>query len=392
MRVVIDLLIAEKEPGGMLFATRALLDGLAHIDQLNEYIIVTARPKDYQELAKAPAIQVYPVKLRTWSGILVQHQLLLPDILKKLRPDVLHVPAFAAPIGWHGPLVMTVHDLAFLKIPQQSSLYARLYWQYLLRESVRRAQQVIAISEQTVEELHTFWSIAPERVHLIHNALRPSLQPNATSPKAIQSMQQKYGKRYLLHVGRIMPRKNVETLIQAFDLLAERFPDLHLVLTGGAGHASEGVLQQIETSPYRERIHQAGWVSEEDMGPLYAGAEALVFPSKHEGFGLPTVEAMACGTPVVASFEAASDEIAGAAVMRVDCSSAKPLADTIAQLLMDTDLRTRLIRLGLEHATSFNSENCARTTLQVYYKAAGLAPPTLSPKPDQKLTNTYSGE
>jgi len=110
MRVAIDLLIAEKEPGGMLFATHALLNGLISIDQSNEYIIITARPKDYQELATAPTIHVHPVKLRTWSGILIQHQLLLPDILKKLHPDVLHVPAFAAPIGWHGPLVMTIHD------------------------------------------------------------------------------------------------------------------------------------------------------------------------------------------------------------------------------------------------------------------------------------------
>jgi glycosyltransferase involved in cell wall biosynthesis len=381
MRIVIDLLIAEKEPGGMLFATRALLDGLARIDQLNEYIIVTARPKDYQELATFPNIHTYPVKLRTWSGILIQHQLLLPDILKKLRPDVLHVPAFAAPIGWHGPLVMTVHDLAFLKVPQQSSLYARLYWQYLLRESVRRAQQIIAISEQTVEELHSFWSIEPQRVHLIHNALRPSLQNKLISSQAIQAMQQHYGGRYLLHVGRIMPRKNVETLIQTFDLLAERFPDLHLVLTGGTGYGSTGVLQQIETSAYRERIHQAGWVPEQDMGALYAAAEALIFPSKHEGFGLPTLEAMACGTPVIASFEAASNEIAGDAVVRADCSSATPLANTIAQVLTDKDLRTRLIRLGLAHATSFSSESCARATLQVYYQAADLVLPDLSPTP-----------
>jgi glycosyltransferase involved in cell wall biosynthesis len=378
MRVAIDLLIAEKEPGGMLFATRALLNGLISIDSNNEYIIITARPKDYQELATAPTIHVYPVKLRTWSGILIQHQLLLPDILKKLRPDVLHVPAFAAPIGWHGPLVMTVHDLAFLKVPQQSSLYARLYWQYLLRESVRRAQQIIAISEQTCEELHSYWSIEPGRVHLIHNALRPSLQRDGISAQAIQAMQTRYGGRYLLHVGRIMPRKNVETLVQAFDLLAERFPDLHLVLTGGTGHGSAVVLQQIEASPYRERIHQAGWVSEQDMGALYAAAEILVFPSKHEGFGLPTVEAMACGTPVVASFEAASDEIAGDAVMRTDCSSPVPLADTLIKLLTDKELRAHLVRVGLTQATSFNSESCARATLQVYYQAAGKVPPVLA--------------
>jgi glycosyltransferase involved in cell wall biosynthesis len=287
---------------------------------------------------------------------------------------------------------MTIHDLAFLKVPQQSSLYARLYWQYLLRESVRRAQQVIAISAQTVEELHSFWSIEPERVHLIHNALRPSLRRDAISLKDIQAMQQLYGERYLLHVGRIMPRKNVETLIQAFDLLAARFPDLHLVLTGGAGHGSAGVLQQIADSPYQQRIHQAGWVADQDMGALYAAAQALIFPSKHEGFGLPTVEAMACGTPVVASFEAASIEIAGDAVVRTDCSTPTPLANAIAEVLTDHELRTRLIRLGLEHSTAFSDESCARATLQVYYQAAGLTPPAAASEVDHQLTNIQSGE
>src|SRR4051812_31810606 len=102
MRVAVDLLIAEKEPGGMLFATRALLEGLARIDQENEYIIITSQPKAYKDLAAAPSIHIHPVKLHTLRGILIQHQLKLPEILRKLKPDVLHVPAFAAPIGWHG--------------------------------------------------------------------------------------------------------------------------------------------------------------------------------------------------------------------------------------------------------------------------------------------------
>lgn len=372
MRVAIDMLIAEKEAGGMLFATRALLDGLARIDQDNEYIIITGRPEDYQKLTATALFRIHAIKVRTWSGILIQHQLLLPDILKKLQPDVLHVPAFAASIGWHGPLVMTVHDLAFLKVPQQSSLYARLYWQYLLRESVRRAQQIIAISEQTREELETLWSIEPERVHVIHNALRSSLYQNAISSEAVQAMRQRYGGRYLLHVGRIMPRKNVETLLQAYNLLAERFADLHLVLTGGTGYGSSGVLQQITASPYCERIHQAGWVPEQEMAPLYAGAEALIFPSRHEGFGLPTLEAMAHGTPVVASFEAASAEIAGDAVLRVDCSSDALLADAIARILTDKDLRTRLIRGGLARVAQFSPERCAHATLKVYQQAVGI--------------------
>ncbi len=366
MRVAIDNLIAEKEHGGMLSAAKALLEGLARVDQTNEYIVITGRPKEYRALANAPNIRIQPVKLRTWRGILIQHQLVLPDVLRKIQPDILHVPAFSAPIGWNGPLVLTVHDLAFLKVPDQSSLYVRLYWQYLLRESVRRAQRIIAISEQTRSELVTYWGVETERITVIHHAMRASLRHTNISAQEIQAMRQRYGGRYLLHTGRIMPRKNVGKLIEAFELVAPRFEDLHLVLTGGTGHRSAEVLQKITSSFYRERIHLAGWLPDEDLGPLYAGAEALVFPSRHEGFGLPTIEAMACGTPVIASPEAASVEIAGDAVVRVDCSSAFALADAIVQVLTDTSLHERLITLGRARAASFTPEVCATATLRVY--------------------------
>ena len=375
MRVAIDLLVADKEPGGMLFATRALLEGLARTDQENEYIIITGRPQEYQTLAAMPNMRIYPVRLRSWRGILIQHQLLMPGVLRRLQPDLVHVPAFAAPIGWNGPLVMTVHDLAFLKVPEQSSLYPRLYWQYLLRESVRRAQRIIAVSEQTRAELISSWSVERKRIHLVHNALRSSLSYSDIAAEEVQAVRQRYGGRYLLHVGRIMPRKNVEKLIEAFDLLAAHFGDLHLVLTGGAGYGSSGVLQQIAASPYGQRIHPVGWVSDQDLGPLYAGASALVVPSKHEGFGLPAVEAMACGTPVVASPEAASLEIAGEAVLREDCSSAPQLADAIARVLTDEALREQLIRLGHAKVQHYTSEVCARATRLVYQEALGIDEP-----------------
>lgn len=372
MRVAIDMLIAEKEPGGMLFATRALLDGLAQTDKVNEYTVITSRPKEYQALATSN-MRIHGVKLRSMRGILVQHQLILPKVLRRIQPDVLHVPAFAAPIGWNGPMVLTVHDLAFLKVPQQSSLYARLYWQYLLRESVRRAQQIIVVSKQTREELSSYWSVDTNTINVIHNALRPSLQAETLTAAKAQAMRQRYGGRYLLHVGRIMPRKNVETLLAAFDLIAGRFPDLNLVLAGGAGYASEGALQQRADSPYRERIRLTGWIPEQEMGPLYAGASALVFPSKHEGFGLPTIEAMACGTPVVASPEAASQEVAGDAVLRTDCTNAATLAATLVEILTDTALSERLVRLGKVQAQPFTSNACAYATRHVYEQALGTA-------------------
>ncbi len=367
MHIAIDLVAAEYQPGGMLLTTRALLSGIAQIDHTNTYTIMTVRPDDYQNLA--PNIHVQPVKLPSKRGILVQHQLFLPRILQQLRPDVLHVPAFAAPLSWRGALVTTIHDLAFLKVPEQSSLYPRLYHKYLQRAGATRAQRVIAISEQTREELTSYWSIPSARIRLIHHALRPSLQPQHISREAIATMHSLYGERYLLHVGRIMPRKNVEKLIEAFCILAGRFPDLQLVLTGGLGYASNKAVQLIETSPYRARIHLAGWVSEEDLGPLYAGATALVFPSKHEGQGMPTLEAMACGTPVVASPEAASMEIAGEAVLRADCAHALPLADAIVRILTDNELCSQLRLLGSKQVQPFHHEACANATLQVYQEA-----------------------
>lgn len=369
MRIAIDLLTAEFQPCGMLLATRSLLHGLKNIANQNEYIVMTVRPDDYHDLAQAPNIRLHPVTFPSQRATLLQHQILVIRALQQIKPDLLHVPAFAAPIAWRGALVTTIHDLAFIKVPEQSSWYPRLYHMHLQRLGAQRAQRVIAISQQTEQELQQYWAIPPQRIRLIHHALQPLFYAANILPEAIAAMKKRYGARYLLHAGRIMPRKNVECLITAFDLLGSKFPDLHLVLTGGLGYASAQAVHLIEDSPYKDRIHLAGWVADEDMPALYAAATALVFPSKHEGQGMPTLEAMACGTPVVASYEAASEEIAGHAVIRADCSSPQPLADAIEPVLLDRKLRQRLIREGKKQAQPFSCDICAEKTLQAYQEA-----------------------
>lgn len=372
MRIAIDMLLAEREQGGMFFAACALLEGLACIDSDNEYVIISACPEAYaslQAVSRAPNMRLHCIQLPFKRGLLVQHQMHVTRALLRIRPDVLHVPAFAAPLGWRGPLVQTVHDFAFLKMPQQSSLYAHLYWRYCLRASVGRARRIIVVSEQTRADLQAYWPVKPERVHLIHNALRSSLQAEV-APREVGMLRQRIGGPYLLHVGRIMPRKNVETLVQAFDLLAHRYPDLRLVLAGGTGYGSENVIQHIHLSPYRDRIYLPGRVAEEEMGSLYVGASIVVFPSLHEGFGLPSLEAMACGTPVIANLAAASREIVGEAVLRVDCASAPPLARAISCLLDGVSLRERLVKMGRGQARLFSGTGCAQQTLRVYALAA----------------------
>jgi len=402
MRIAIDLLLAEKEPGGMLYATHALLERLARVDHTNEYFIITSRPQDYRYLTTA-RMHLQTVKLCFAHALLIQHQICASNILRKLHPDLLHVPAFAAPLDWNGPLVLTVHDLAFLKMPLQASHYARSYWQCMLRESVLRADAIIAVSSRTRDELIDCWSVDPARIHLIHNALRDALcssSDQSVGPQPLrlptgsctlqvsqgnlkgcgpterdkekQVTQPCYAGRYLLHVGRIMPRKNVEVLIQAFELLAPRFTDLQLVLTGGAGYGSEDVQRYIASSFYATRIHQVGWISDQKLKQLYQSASVLVSPSRYEGFGLPALEAMLCGIPVIAGLEAASTEIVGEAVMHTNCSEAGPLAIAIEQLLTNDALRQHLSHLGRLQASAFTGTACAEKTLQVYQQVAAL--------------------
>ena len=372
MRIAVDLIAAEYEPGALLLATRSLLHGLAQIDHENEFIVLTVRPDDYQELAKLPNMHIQPVSLPSQHGVLIQHQLFSPRILQEIKPDILHVPAFAAPVSWHGALVMTIHNLACIKTLEQPSLYPRLHHNYLQRASAYRAQRIITTSEQTRQHITEHWSMPAERLCLIYRALRPSLQRATISETAIQAMHSRYGQRYLLHVDRIMPSKNVGRLIKAFDLLAARLPDLHLVLTGGLDYASPKEVQLIETSPYRKRIHLAGWIAEEDLGPLYAGASILILPSRHEGQDIAILEAMACGTPVIASDEAANMEIADDSILRTDCSSTLPLVEAIAHILTDEKLRAHLIQAGYKQIQPFHHQTCARATLQVYQEALDM--------------------
>lgn len=390
MRIAIDLLVAEKESDDILRFIHALLDGLMQVDEENEYIIITAHPEKYRTIAAAPNMRIYAVALRSRDGILIQRQLLLPGILQKLRVDILHVQAFFAPIGWNGPLVITIYDLAFLQISRRLSLY----WQRVLRESARRAQRVIAVSEQTRNQLVRSNAVEPQRIRVIPPALHSSLQYADFSVEQVQSMQQFFGGRYLLYVGPIMPHRNVALLMQTIGLLIPHFPDLQLVMMGNMGVGSEQMLRQVEASSYRKHIHIVDPVPDEEPGLLYAGASMLVFPQ--ESADLSIVEAMTYGAPVVISSEAASMEIAGEAAVRIDFDTEAMLAETIAQVLTDTGLRERLIRLGQRQAWHLTREACALATLQVYQEALDMAERNsslLRPTREQSISHQeYDGE
>ena len=168
MRIAFDMVVVEQQPGEELLAIRALLDELATGAPEHEYSIITSRPQDYRVLAATAHVRIYPVLLRPRQGLLIQHQLHLPRLLKRIAPDVLHVPVCPAPIGWYGPLILGVYDLTALdEAYLSSSTYPRLYGHYLIRESMRRAQAIVTNSALMRTELITRWGLQQERVHVL---------------------------------------------------------------------------------------------------------------------------------------------------------------------------------------------------------------------------------
>lgn len=224
-------------------------------------------------------------------------------------------------------------------------------------------------SHATANDLIRFYRVAPERIAVIPHGVDAQFFPR--SPQECAAVRHRYGlqRPFLLHVGTLQPRKNLVRLVQAFELLARHDSELELVLVGKRGWLADPIERAITESPFRERIHWLGHVDDRDLPALYSAAEVFVFPSLYEGFGLPVLEAMACGTPVVASQRGALNEIAGPALV---CDPLDPanIAEAISAA-RQPDLRISLSVAGRTHAAQFSWERTAEETLAVLTAALG---------------------
>ncbi len=283
--------------------------------------------------------------------------------------DLLFVPAHVLPVWCPVPAVVTVHDLGYRYEPDAHPLLQRLYLELGTRQSVRQARRVIAISQTTADDLVRFYRVPPERIAVVPHGVDDTFRPRTAEECA--RVRQRYGLRapYILHVGTLQPRKNIVRLIQAFELLAAQDEHLELVLVGKRGWLAEPIERALAASPVRSRIRLLGHVADEDLPCLYSAAEVFVFPSLYEGFGLPVLEAMACGTPVVASRRGALVENAGPAVP-CDPSSTADLARAVMEA-RDPTRRNALVQAGLEHARRFSWKRSAERTLAVLSEALG---------------------
>ena len=294
-------------------------------------------------------------------------QALLPWVARREGLDLLHNMAFVGPLASTCPFVVTVHDLSFLFYPHSFRSLRRSYLRVFARMSVRRARRVIAVSESTKHDLVEIYGISPAKIDVVHNGVDASFQPLPADQVAAFRQQRGLPDRFVLFVGTLEPRKNIVGLIEAYAKLPKERPPL--VLVGGKGWFYDEIFGRVEALELTDEVHFAGFVPTEDLPLWYNAADLFVYPSVYEGFGLPPLEAMACGTAVITSTASSLPEVVGKAGQLVDPTDTDALATAMEQVLGNRDLQQEMQAAGLVQAGDFSWEKAARQTVDSYRRA-----------------------
>jgi glycosyltransferase involved in cell wall biosynthesis len=325
--------------------------------EANRHLLAAARVRS--RLTRLP-VERPPVRIG-WE------QTVLPLELLRERADLLHALGFVSPFAWRGRTVVTVYDLSFLRFPEVYNRPNRFYLGTFTPPSLRRADRVITISEDARRDVIELCGVAPERVTPILLAADDRFRPAPSAEIAAFRARHNLPERIVLYLGTLQPRKNIETLVRAYARLREQGSDDHvLVLAGPRGWQYEPIfdlIRQLGVEPY---VQLPGFVPDEEQALWYSSATVFAFPSRYEGFGLPLLEAMACGAPVVSSSASSLPEVVGDAGLLVDPSDVEGWCQALRQLLEDEPRRQALATAGQVRAQSFSWRRMAQETVQVY--------------------------
>lgn len=309
-----------------------------------------------------PAIERMPL---TGVGNVARLGWGLATLCRRFRADVVHA-TYVSGFRCRCPSVVTVHDVSFRRFPQMFSFRDRLLFATLVPASLRRASAIVTDSTHAREEILRLFPRLRSPVTAIPLGVSERFRPTADRD-ALEAVRRRYaGGEYLLAVGNLQPRKNLENLIHAFARLRRRYPDLALVIAGQAQRRSSALFRLVASLGLTTAVRFAGYVRDSDLEVLYSAARLFVLPSTYEGFGLPILEAMACGTPVVAVATSSIPQVAGDAARLADAPTADALHDAMADVLRDEALSRTLVARGVERARRFAWVDTARRTRDVY--------------------------
>ena len=339
MRIAINAQLLNFCDFGIRTYLKCLTDQLVKIDKTNEYALILDRTQN-----------------KLWE------HLKLPSIVNKGNFDLFFTPDHVLPLlPVKCKKVITVHDLSFVKFPKLFSFAKRIYKQLMTPVSIRRADRIIAVSENTKKDIVKLFKIDPDKVTVVYNGVSGEFK-KVEDKAVLDKVRNKYGlpNHYILFVGTIEPRKNIINLIKAFKKSAA---DHHLVIAGKAGWMSDALIKEIKS---HDKVQWVENVETKDLPALYSMASLFTYPSMYEGFGLPILEAMACGAPVITSNISSMPEVAGDAAVLIDPNNADELAQAIKDILKNEVLRKSLTSRGYEQAKRFSWDKCAKETIKVY--------------------------
>jgi glycosyltransferase involved in cell wall biosynthesis len=301
-------------------------------------------------------------------------QLRLAALARRDECHVLHCPNGMGPLWSSMPMVLTIHDLSLYRYPHFHPRWRIATTRQFLPRLARRAAAVVAVSEFTRREILSVLHLPADKVHVVHSAAAASFRP-VTDVAQLAAVRQRYGlpERFVLFVGTVEPRKNLFRLVRAFRQVRQRGLPHALVLAGHKGWLMDGFAAEIERLGLSDATRRLGYIPDVDLPALYALADLFVYPSLYEGFGLPTLEAMACGTPVLSSNSPALAEVCADAACLVDPLDEEALAEAIVAVLRDPERRAELSRAGLIRAREFSWQRAAEETMAVYARAARVA-------------------
>lgn len=316
---------------------------------------------------------VRQAKLWTPSHHRFESSALTMELVGK-RLALLHSPDFIPPFGGRYRSVITIHDLNFIHFSQfLTSESTRYYGQ--IHRAVKRADHILTDSDATRDDVIAHLRVPPEHVTTVHLAAARVYRP-ITDRHEVRRTVARYGlpSDFVIFVGTLEPRKNVSTLLKAFRHLRDRGYDIHLVIVGSKGWLYEDIFSTWTELKLTDCVHFLENVPDEDLARLYNAAHCLTLPSHYEGFGLPPLEAMACGTPVVVANRSSLPEVVGDAGLLIDPDSPEDLASALSQILDSSELRASLRQRGLIRAGEFSWARAAHQTMAVYGKVLGLTP------------------
>ncbi len=369
-RIAIDYTAAVRQGGGIGRYTRGLVHALAAMDLADDYVLLVMGDGDDPAI-HSPAFRFCHAPLAERCANILWHRLGLPIPRVEWftgRINIFHSPNFVLPPA-SARTVLTVHDLSFLRVPQCAEPSLRAYLSCVVPRSVAQADRVLADSHNTKADVVELLGAPEEKVDVVPAGVEDRFRPIADT-RQLEAVRRKYnlGSRpFILSVGTLEPRKNFSGLMEGYALLRKMGQYPHrLVIAGGRGWLYEGIFDTARRLQLGDDVHFAGFVADEDLPALYNLADLFAFPTLYEGFGLPALEAMACGTPVVTATNSCMPELVGDAALLVEATDVAGLAEAMGRVLTDSALRESLAARGLARARLFTWTQAAHKLLQAY--------------------------